>query len=137
MRVHFAAKYTFHVHSLAPFQHRGTWLLKIRSSGLECQLSAPSLNLSQMELFSDMIHSWTGIRSQNRDKNPDTRIHFSMQLCTVSRIHKVKQGQSRKYGSITLSVCHPHGANTSNLYTSLMAQYSRELFSEYENLGYL
>ena len=47
------------------------------------------------------------------------------------------QGQARGYGQITLFVCRPHGANTSNMYNSLMAQYFLELFSAYENLVYL
>ena len=40
-------------------------------------------------------------------------------------------------GRITSFACRPHGANTSNLNNSIMAQYFRELFSAYENLEYL
>ena len=47
------------------------------------------------------------------------------------------QGQARGYGHITSFACRPHGANTSNLNNSLMAQYFWELLSAYENLGYL
>ena len=47
------------------------------------------------------------------------------------------QGQARGYGHITPFGCNPHGANTSNLNDSLMAQYFWKLFSACKNLGFL
>ena len=42
----------------------------------------------------------------------------------------LSQGQAGGYGHITSFVCRPHGANTSNLNNSLMAQYFCNFISE-------
>ena len=47
------------------------------------------------------------------------------------------KGQARGYGHITSFGCRSHGAKTSNLNNSQMAQYFWKLFSACENLGYL
>ena len=57
---------------------------------------------------------------------PWSRINNQINSTTTVRFwrwcYKI-QGQARGYGRITSFACSPHGANTSNLNNSLMAQY--------------